>query len=333
MILVTGGLGFIGSHTVVELLENGKDVIVVDNLYNSTRDVLDKIYKICGKKPKFYEIDVLNYSDLDRVFKENNIQEVIHFAGYKAVGESCTKPIMYYENNVMSTINLIKVMEKYKANKFVFSSSATVYGEPEYLPYDEVHRTKTSNPYGESKLINEHILADYCKANENFKCAILRYFNPIGAHSTGFIGESNVGIPNNLMPYINKVVIGEMDYLGIFGDDYDTHDGTGVRDYIHVVDVAKGHILALDKLNKMNGIDYFNLGSGQGYSVLDLLKSYEKVIGKSIAYKIKPRRSGDIAMFYADVTKSKKELGFETKYGIDDMCRDSYNFIIKSVND
>lgn len=330
MVLVTGGLGFIGSHTVVELLNSNEDVVVVDNLYNSTKDILDKIKRITGKLPIFYEIDVLDYEKLLTVFKENKIDSVIHFAGYKAVGESCSKPIMYYENNVLGTINLIKAMEKHSVNKFVFSSSATVYGEPVYLPYDEEHRTMTANPYGESKLINEHILRDYCKANGNFKCAILRYFNPIGAHSSGLIGESNVGIPNNLMPYINKVVSGELPFLGVFGDDYDTHDGTGVRDYIHVVDVAIGHILTLKKLEDINGIDYFNLGTGKGFSVLDVVKSYEKVTGQKVPYKILPRRDGDISMFYADTKKSEKELSFKTKYSIDDMCRDSYNFIVKN---
>ncbi|MGL5972693.1 MAG: UDP-glucose 4-epimerase GalE [Oscillospiraceae bacterium] len=332
MILVTGGLGFIGSHTVVELINKNKKVVIIDNLYNSDISVLENIEKITNVRPVFYNIDVLNYIDLNKVFVENKISAVIHFAGYKAVGESIDKPLMYYENNLMSTINLLKVMEKNKVNKFIFSSSATVYGKPEYLPYDEKHPTgSTTNPYGETKLMSERVLRDYAKSNENFKCIILRYFNPIGAHESGLIGENPKGIPNNLMPYINKVVLGELDCLGVFGDDYDTKDGTGVRDYIHVVDLANGHLCALDNIDNIDNIDYYNLGTGIGYSVLDIIKSYEKLINKKIKYKIKPRRAGDVSTSFADIKKSEKILGFKAIYNIEDMCKDSYNFI-KSKN-
>lgn len=329
-ILVTGGLGFIGSHAVVELLDAGYDVVVVDNLFNSNIDVVDKIKKITGKNFKFYQEDVCDLEALDKIFTENKIDAVMHFAGYKAVGESVKKPIMYYENNLVSTLHLCEKMIEHDCFRFIFSSSATVYGDPEVLPITEKCRVGgTTNPYGTTKLMIERILADINISNPKFSVVILRYFNPIGAHKSGLIGEKPNGIPNNLMPYIVRVASGELEILSVFGDDYDTPDGTGVRDYIHVVDLAKGHLSALEKVLKEDGVFYYNLGTGHGYSVLDLVKNFEKVNGVSVPYKIVGRRDGDIASCYADPSKAFNELGWKAELGLEDMMRDSYNFILK----
>ncbi len=328
-ILVTGGAGFIGSHTVVELLEKGEEIVIVDNFCNSSPDVLDKIKIITGKNFKFYEVDLLDEEKLDKVFIENNIESVIHFAGLKAVGESVAKPIEYYHNNITGTLILLKLMKKYNCKKIVFSSSATVYGNPKSLPIKEEFPLSTTNPYGSTKLMIEQIMQDVANADNSFSAAILRYFNPIGAHKSGLIGEVPNGIPNNIMPYILKVANGEYNTLTIFGNDYDTKDGTGVRDYIHVVDLAKGHLKALDKIRKEKGIKIYNLGTGNGYSVLDLVTNFEKVNGIKVNYKIGKRRPGDIAACYADPTKAKEELGWVAEKGIEDMCKDAWNFIKK----
>ena len=328
-ILVTGGAGFIGSHTVVELLERNEKIVIVDNFCNSSPNVLDKIRDITKKDIKFYEVDLLDEKNLEKVFKENNIEAVIHFAGLKAVGESVEQPIKYYHNNITGTLILLKLMQKYNCDKIVFSSSATVYGKPEHLPIKEDFPLSTTNPYGSTKLMIEQIIKDVCISNENFSVAILRYFNPIGAHESGLIGEMPNGIPNNIMPYILKVANGEYNTLTIFGNDYDTHDGTGVRDYIHVVDLARGHLKALDKIRKEKGVQIYNLGTGKGYSVLDLVYMFEKVNKVKINYKIGPRRPGDISACYADVTKAKEELGWKAEKGIEEMCKDAWRFIIK----
>ena len=329
-ILVTGGLGFIGSHTVVELLDANYDVVVVDDLSNSTIDVKDKIETITGKSFKFYEVNVCNEEKMDDIFKNEKVDAVIHFAVYKAVGESVAKPLMYYENNLMSTIVLIKTMEKYGVNNFVFSSSATVYGSPKSLPIEEDFPLSTTNPYGTTKLFIERIIEDVCVANPDFSAVVLRYFNPIGSHKSGLIGENPVGIPNNLMPYIVRVADKQLKELSVFGNDYDTHDGTGVRDYIHVVDLAKGHLKAIEKADKSKGVMFYNLGTGTGYSVLDLVESFKRVNGVDVPYKIVDRRPGDIAACYADPTKAYEELGWKAELGIEEMCRDSYNYILKS---
>lgn len=333
-VLVTGGLGFIGSHAVVELLDANYEVVIIDNLYNSSIDVIDKIKKITGKDFKFYENDVCDEEALEKIFTENKIDAVMHFAGYKAVGESVKKPIMYYENNLISTLHLCKKMLEHDCYKFIFSSSATVYGNPEVLPITEECKVGgTTNPYGTTKLMIERILADIVISEPKFTAIVLRYFNPIGAHSSGLIGEKPNGIPNNLMPYIVRVANKELEILSVFGSDYDTHDGTGVRDYIHVVDLAKGHIKALEKAIKSEGILYYNLGTGTGYSVLDLVNNFKKVNGVDVPYKIVGRRDGDIASCYADPSKAYKELGWKAELGIEDMMRDSYNFIIKQNED
>ncbi len=324
-ILVTGGCGFIGSHTVVDLLNEGYEVIIVDNLVNSKIDVLDKIKKITNKSVKFYQYDLCDYTKLDSLFKEEEIDAVIHFAGLKAVSESVEKPLMYYENNLYSTINLLKCMMKYNVKKIVFSSSATVYGSPKSLPIYEDFPLSTTNPYGTTKLMIENILTDLYKADNSFDITILRYFNPIGAHKSGLLGEDPNGIPNNLMPYIVKVATHELPILSIFGDDYDTVDGTGVRDFIHVCDLSYGHVLALK--NKKEGLKIYNLGTGQGTSVLELVKMFEKVNNVEVNYKIVGRRDGDIASCYASNKKAQEELGFKPKYNLEDMCRDSYNFV------
>ncbi|MBQ9019317.1 MAG: UDP-glucose 4-epimerase GalE [Bacilli bacterium] len=327
-VLVTGGLGFIGSHTVVELLNNNYEVVVVDNLYNSSIDVVDKIKIITGRDFKLYQEDVCNKEKIDEIFNMEKPDAVIHFAAYKAVGESVNKPIMYYRNNLVSTLNLCEAMQKYNCKKIVFSSSATVYGNPDVLPITEECRVGgTTNPYGSTKLMNEMILKDFTIANDDFCAVILRYFNPIGAHESGLIGEKPNGIPNNLMPYIVRVASKELKELSVFGNDYPTHDGTGVRDYIHVVDLAKGHLKALEYNNR--GIDYFNLGTGIGYSVLDMINTFERVNKVKVPYKIVDRRPGDIAECYADPTKALKVLGWKAELGIEDMMRDSYNFILK----
>ena len=329
-ILVTGGLGFIGSHTCVELLNNDYEVIIIDNLSNSKIEVLDNIKEITGKDITFYQEDVCDKKALDKIFKENKIDAVIHFAGYKAVGESVEKPIMYYENNLISTLNLCKVMKKYNCKRLVFSSSATVYGSPKTLPIREDFPLSATNPYGMTKLMNEKILEDIYNSDKDFSIVILRYFNPIGAHSSGLIGEDPKGIPNNLMPYIARVATNQLDCLSVFGNDYNTNDGTGVRDYIHVVDLANGHIKAIEKVLKEKGLSFYNLGTGIGYSVLDMINTFEKVNKIKVNYKIVDRRPGDIDSCYADPTKANKELNWEAKYNIEDMCRDSYNYVLKS---
>ncbi len=325
-ILVTGGTGYIGSHTVVELLKNNKEVVIVDNLSNSSKDIVDKIEQITGKKCKFYEVDIRDAEDLIKVFNENEIDSVIHFAGLKAVGESVYKPLEYYDNNVIGTIKLLEVMKASGCKKLVFSSSATVYGDPGTPKYtEELGRGKASSPYGATKITIEEILENLYASDNTWTISMLRYFNPIGAHESGIIGENPNGIPNNLMPYIQKVATGELKELSIFGDDYDTKDGTCIRDYIHVVDLALGHIKALEKLEKP-GIYVYNLGTGKGHSVLEIVKTFEKVNNIKLNYKIAPRRAGDLAEFFADPSKAKKELGWEAKKGIEEMCRDSWNF-------
>lgn len=328
-VLVTGGAGYIGSHTVVELLNENKEVIVVDNFSNSKPEMLDKIKKITNKDFKFYELDYSNKEKMDKVFAENKIDSVIHFAGYKAVGESVEKPIEYYTNNVSGTLNLLDVMRKHNVKTIIFSSSATVYGDPEVVPLTEMCKIGgTTNPYGSSKLFIEQILKDVYKSDNRWDVCILRYFNPIGSHESGIIGEEPQGRPNNLMPYIVRVASGELEELSIFGNDYNTPDGTGVRDYIHVVDLAKGHIKALKKLEKeKSGIYIYNLGTGKGYSVLDMVHAFEKTTGQKIKYKITERRAGDIAICYADATKAKEELNWVAEKTLEDMCRDSWNYI------
>ena len=332
MILVTGGCGYIGSHTVVELLYDNRDVVIVDNFSNSSPNVLDSIKEITNKDFKFYKIDITNEDDLEVVFKENKIDSVIHFAALKAVGESVEKPLEYYYNNLNSTLVLLKLMKKYNVKNFVFSSSATVYGSPKTLPINEDFPLSTTNPYGASKLIIENILKDICKTDSSFNVAILRYFNPVGAHKSGLIGENPNGIPNNLMPYITKVSIGELPFLNVYGNDYDTNDGTGVRDYIHVLDLANGHLKALDKIHTSPGLVIYNLGTGNGYSVLDLVNTYSKVNNVDIPYKIVERRAGDIAKCFADPTKANKELNWSCKYNLEDMCKDSYTFQLNSIS-
>jgi UDP-glucose 4-epimerase len=331
-LLVTGGLGYIGSHTCVELLNAGYDVVIIDNLVNSKLEVLKRIEELTWKRPKFHREDLLYKDGLDRVFSENKIDAVIHFAGLKAVGESVEKPLMYYQNNVTGTINLLQLMKGHNVKKIVFSSSATVYGDINKAPFTEDMPLKATNPYGWSKFMIEQILRDLYTADNSYSISILRYFNPIGAHKSGRIGEDPNGIPNNLMPYITQVALGRREKLNVFGNDYNTHDGTGVRDYIHVVDLAIGHIKALEKINKENGIFTYNLGTGIGYSVLDVVKAFEKVNGVKIPYEIVDRRPGDIDICYADPTKANEELGFETKYDLEDMCRDSYNWQINNPN-
>ena len=332
-ILITGGAGFIGSHAVVELLETGKEVVVVDNLMNSCKVSLDRVRQITGKDFKFYQVDLLDREGLEKVFKENKIESCIHFAGLKAVGESNDMPLEYYHNNVTGTLILCDLMRKYGAKKMVFSSSATVYGVPSYVPIDEAHPLGiTTNPYGETKKMIERILADLTKSDPEWSAVILRYFNPIGAHPSGLMGEDPNGIPNNLMPYITKVAAGKLPILHVFGDDYDTHDGTGVRDYIHVVDLACAHLAALEYIEKAHGIDYFNIGTGNGYSVLDIVKAYKAATGIDIKYQIDPRRPGDIAECYADPAKARDVLGWTAKYGIEEMCRDANNWQEKNPN-
>ncbi len=329
LILVTGGTGFIGSHTVVELQKSGYEVVIADNLVNSKIETLDNIEKITGIKPKFYLADVCDEGALRQIFAENAIEAVIHFAGLKAVGESVSKPYEYYSNNIVSTLTLYKVMRDFSCKNFVFSSSATVYGMNNTPPYTEDLPTSATNPYGQTKFMQEIILSDIAKADSDFSVALLRYFNPIGAHESGYIGEDPNGIPNNLMPYICKVAIGKLPYLNVYGNDYDTPDGTGVRDYIHVVDLAKGHIAALEYIMKNKGVLTVNLGTGKGSSVLDIVKAFEKASGVHIEYKIAGRRPGDVATVYACTDKATKLLGWSAKRSLDDMCRDSWNFISK----
>ena len=327
-VLVTGGNGYIGSHTCVELLNSGYEVVILDNFSNSKKETLEKIKKITGKDFKFYEGNMIDRSILEKIFTENEIDAVIDFAAYKAVGESVAKPVEYYTNNVSTILVLLSVMKEYNVKKLVFSSSATVYGDPEIIPITEECKTGgTTNPYGTSKLFVEQILKDLYKSDNTFDIAILRYFNPIGAHESGLIGEEPNGVPANLLPYVSKVASGKLECLSIFGNDYNTKDGTGVRDYIHVVDLAKGHIKALEKLEKENkGLFIYNLGTGTGYSVLDIVNAFEKANGVKVNYKIAPRRPGDIATCYSDPTKAKEELGFTCEKTLEDMCRDAWNY-------
>ncbi|MBQ8681479.1 MAG: UDP-glucose 4-epimerase GalE [Bacilli bacterium] len=330
-VLVTGGCGYIGSHTCVELLELGYDVVVIDNLVNSKREVIDRITKIIGKEIIFYEGNVQDEKLLISIFNKHRIDVVIHFAGLKAVGESVKMPLEYYQNNLDSTLVLLSVMKECDVKKIIFSSSATVYGNAKIVPIKETSPVGgTTNPYGTTKLFVEHILQDLSIADPNFSIVILRYFNPIGAHKSGLIGDNPNGVPNNLMPYIVKVASKELEYLNIFGNDYPTKDGTGVRDYIHVVDLAIGHVKALEKVVKDKGVFIYNLGTGIGYSVFDIIEAFERENDIKILYKIKERRDGDVAICYADVTKAYEELGFKAKFGIKDMVRDSYNFYLKN---
>ena len=329
-ILVTGGTGYIGSHTVVQLIEKGYDVVIVDNYRNSKPEVLNRIEKITGKRPEFRLCDICDRNTLRAVFGENKIDAVIHFAGLKAVGESCKIPLEYYENNIYGTLVLLDVMKEYNVKNIVFSSSATVYGNPDSVPIKETATLRTTNPYGRTKFMIEEILRDLYTADNSFNIALLRYFNPIGAHPSGLLGEDPQGIPNNLSPYITQVIVGIREHLNVFGNDYNTPDGTGVRDYIHVVDLARGHLLALDKLFSGSGLVTYNLGTGVGYSVLDMVKAYEKACGHKIPYVIQGRRPGDIDVCYADPTKAFNELGFKAELTLDDMCRDGLNFQLKN---
>lgn len=324
-VLVTGGAGYIASHTNVALLNAGYEVVAVDNFSNSNIDAVRNVEKITGKTITFYEGDVCDPEMLERIFTENDICAVIHFAGLKAVGESCQKPLLYYHNNLMSTITLLETMVKHNVKRFVFSSSATVYGTPERLPIDEECSLSTTNPYGSTKLMIEDILRDVYKADQSWHILLLRYFNPVGAHESGLIGEDPKGIPNNLMPYVAKVAHGELPCLSVFGNDYDTPDGTGVRDYIHVMDLAEGHLAALEYIDNY-GVEAVNLGTGVGYSVLDMVKAFERASGRPVPYKIAPRRAGDIATCYASPEKARKELKWEAKRNLDDMCRDLWRF-------
>ena len=323
MVLVTGGAGYIGSHTCVELLNAGYDICVVDNLSNSSEESLNRVKQITGKDFKFYKADILDYEAMDKIFSENKIEYVVHFAGLKAVGESVADPLKYYNNNVNGTITLCEVMKKHNVKKIVFSSSATVYKESEIQPLVETFPLGASNPYGRTKLMIEEILQDIYTSDNEWDIALLRYFNPVGAHESGLIGEDPNGIPNNLMPYISQVAVGRLECLNVFGNDYDTKDGTGVRDYIHVVDLAIGHVKALDKIRDNVGVVIYNLGTGQGYSVLEMVNAFSKALGRPINYKIVGRRPGDIGEYFADPSKAKCELGFEAKRTIDDMCKDT----------
>lgn len=332
-ILVTGGAGFIGSHTVLELLEKGYDVTVIDNLVNSSEEALKRVEKLTGKSVRFVKGDVRDKALLDSIFDTDKIDAAIHFAGLKAVGESVAKPIEYYDNNLNSTLILVKSMREHGCKNIIFSSSATVYSGDNEMPLRETSKIgNCTNPYGWTKYMSEIILSDMAKADKEWSVILLRYFNPIGAHKSGMIGEDPQGIPANLMPYITKVAIGKLPYLNVFGDDYDTHDGTGVRDYIHVVDLAKGHVAAIDYMLKHKGTEVFNLGTGVGYSVLDMVKAFEEVSGKKVPYKIVARRPGDLATVYSSPKKSLKELGWKAEYNLLDMCRDSYNWQSKNPN-
>ncbi len=331
-ILVTGGAGYIGSHTSLELLRDGYEVVIIDNLSNSSKEAVARIEALSGKKVDFYQADVRDKAVLRKIFKENEIDWVIHFAGLKAVGESCAMPVEYYDNNLYGTLCLLEVMKEAGVKKLIFSSSATVYGTPETLPLTEKCKTGgTTNPYGTSKYFQEIMLTDVHKADPEWSIVLLRYFNPVGADASGMIGEDPKGIPNNLPPFIAKVAIGELPEIGVFGNDYPTKDGTGVRDYIHVVDLAKGHVAAMKGINK-SGVYVYNLGTGNGYSVLEVIAAFEKACGKKLPYSFKPRRAGDIAECYADASKAKKELGWEAKLGIDEMCSSLWNWQKKNPN-
>ena len=325
-ILLTGGAGYIGTHTCIELYKAGHTAVIVDNFCNSSPEAVKRVEELIGQKVPLYNVDVCDFEPLDKVFEENKIDAVIHFAGLKAVGESVAIPIKYYRNNIDSTLTLLDVMKKHGVHNIVFSSSATVYGIPERVPLVETMPTSCTNPYGWTKLMIEQILKDACVADPDLSVVLLRYFNPIGAHESGRIGENPNGIPNNLMPYITQVAVGKLKELGVFGDDYDTPDGTGVRDYIHVVDLAVGHVKALKKIEENAGLCIYNLGTGHGYSVLDIVKNFEAATGVKIPYTIKPRRPGDIATCYCDPSKAKRELGWEAQYGIKEMCADSWRW-------
>ena len=332
-ILVTGGAGYIGSHTVVELYNAGYEAVIVDNLSNSSKESLKRIEELTGRQIRFYEADIRDRQAMDRIFEENKIDSVIHFAGLKAVGESTVKPIEYYDNNIGGTLTLVQSMRDHGVKNIVFSSSATVYGDPAFVPItEECPKGVCTNPYGWTKSMLEQILTDMQKADKEWNVILLRYFNPIGAHKSGRIGENPNGIPNNLMPYITQVAIGKLDHLNVFGNDYKTHDGTGVRDYIHVVDLALGHVKAIKKLEDNPGTRVYNLGTGTGYSVLDLVNAFEKVTGVKVPYVITARRPGDIDACYADATRAKNELGWVAQYGIEDMCRDAWNWQSKNPN-
>lgn len=331
-VLVTGGAGYIGSHTVINLLEHNHQVIIVDNLCNSNKEVIKRIEELSGKKPKFYEIDITEKDKMEVVFKENKIDSIIHFAALKAVGESVSMPVEYYSNNLINTLVLFELMRKYDVKKFVFSSSATVYGSPKSCPIKEDFPLSVTNPYGRTKLIIEDMIRDICYAHKDLDVAILRYFNPIGAHKSGKIGEEPKGIPNNIMPYITKVAVGQLPFINVFGDDYDTVDGTGVRDYIHVLDLAYGHVKALEKLEENPGLITYNLGTGNGYSVLELIKAFSKASNREIPYKLAPRREGDIATCYADPSKAMEELGWKAQYTIEEMCEDSWRWQSNNPN-
>lgn len=330
-ILVTGGTGYIGSHTSIELLNRGEEIVIVDNLSNSKIEMCDKIKEITGKDFKFYKVDLLDKENLRKVFEENDINEVIHFAGLKAVGESCEKPIEYYHNNITGTLILLELMKEFNCKKIVFSSSATVYGNPKTVPIKENFPLSTTNPYGSTKLMIEQILTDVQKSDNDWSVILLRYFNPIGAHESGKIGENPNGIPNNLMPYINYVACGKLDHLNVFGNDYNTPDGTGVRDYIHVVDLAIGHLKAIDKVRNSKGVMAYNLGTGIGYSVLDIVKAFERANDIKIKYEIAPRRAGDIAICYADPTKAKEELDWQATKNLEQMCKDSWRYTKNNI--
>lgn len=331
-ILVTGGAGYIGSHTCVELLNAGHEIVVVDNLSNSCEKSLDEVKKITGKEFPFYKCDILDYEGLSKVFDENEVEAVIHFAGLKAVGESVEKPLEYYHNNMTGTFNLVKVMKEHNVFNIVFSSSATVYGSPKTVPIKEDFPLSTTNPYGSTKLMLERVLSDVYVSDNRFSVVLLRYFNPIGAHKSGNIGEDPKGIPNNLLPYVAQVAVGRLPKINVFGDCYPTKDGTGVRDYIHVVDLALGHLKAVEKRSNVPGVHIYNLGTGQGYSVLEIVKAFSEASGKELPYEIVPPRAGDVAICYADASKAKEELGWEAERGIAEMCADAWNWQSKNPN-
>jgi len=329
-ILVTGGTGYIGSHTVLELLNDGFEVVVMDNLINSSSESLKRVENITGKSVDFYQLDLLDKEGLNNLFGKYEFDAVIHFAGLKAVGESVEKPLFYYQNNVTGTLNLCEIMQKHEVYNMVFSSSCTVYGEPDVVPITEDESLSAVNPYGQTKLTIEYILKDLYRSDNRFNISLLRYFNPVGAHKSGEIGEDPNGIPNNLMPYVTQVAIGKLKKLRVFGDDYPTHDGSGVRDYIHVVDLAHGHLKALEKLKENPGIDVYNLGTGTGYSVLDVIKAFEDATGENVPYEIVDRRPGDAAAVYADPSKAKNELNWEAQKDLVEMCRDAWNWQLKN---
>ena len=331
-ILLTGGAGFIGTHTCVELLSSGHDVVIADNFYNSSPEAVRRVEEITGRSVKLYDIDVCDPAKVDALFAENQIDAVIHFAAYKAVGESVSKPLEYYRNNLDCTLTVCEAMRRHGVKRFIFSSSATVYGIPDHMPLDETMPTSCTNPYGWTKYMNERILTDIAKANPEWSVVLLRYFNPIGAHESGRIGEMPNGIPNNLLPYITQVAAGKLDHLSVFGNDYPTHDGTGVRDYIHVVDLAKGHVAAAAYAQTHTGVEVINLGTGTGYSVLDIVHAFERVNGVKVPYQIVPRRPGDIAECWADPKKAKELLGWQAEKNLEDMCRDSWRWQTQNPN-